>query len=67
MGGASVRKLKHCYRHDGNDWVTGRDSPALDSLKLLYRYLKLGLPYRDSGSARLFLLYHQVVAEGVPL
>ena len=65
-----MRKLGHCYRHEGNDWMTGRVSPASDSLNIYLkdeRYLKPGLPYRALGSARLILLHDQVVVGGIPL
>ena len=46
--------------------MTGRGSCALESLKI-YRYLKLGLPYRASGSARPILFHGQVVVGYIPL
>ena len=48
--------------------MTGRGSPSSDSLlNLLYRYLKLGLPYRALGSTRPILLHDQAVVGVVPL
>ena len=65
--GKCVEKLQHCYRHKGNNWMTGRGSPASDSLKIYYRYLKPGLPYRHLGNTRPILLHNQVVVGGIPL